>query len=42
MKQILCVICFDTKWLSVLFKPVIIQNDDHNVPHYAYKTTAHV
>ena len=23
-KQILCVICFDTKWLSVLFKAVII------------------
>ena len=42
MKQILCVICFDTKWLSVLFKTVIIQSDDHNVPHYAYKTTAHV
>ena len=36
MKQILCVICFDTKWLSVLFKTVIIQSDDHNVPHYAY------
>ena len=30
MKQILCVICFDTKWLSVLFKTVIIQSDDHN------------
>ena len=42
MKQILCVICFDTNWLSVLFKTVIIQSDDHNVPHYAYKTTAHV
>ena len=42
MKQILCVICFDTKWLSVLFKTVIIESDDHNVPHYAYKTTAHV
>ena len=42
IKQILCVICFDTKWLSVLFKTVIIQSDDHNVPHYAYKTTAHV
>ena len=42
MKQILCVICFDTKWLSVLFKTVIIQSDYHNVPHYAYKTTAHV
>ena len=42
MKQILYVICFDTKWLSVLFKTVIIQSDDHNVPHYAYKTTAHV
>ena len=42
MKQILFVICFDTKWLSVLFKTVIIQSDDHNVPHYAYKTTAHV
>ena len=42
MKQILCVICFDIKWLSVLFKTVIIQSDDHNVPHYAYKTTAHV
>ena len=42
MKQILCVICFGTKWLSVLFKTVIIQSDDHNVPHYAYKTTAHV
>ena len=42
MKQILCVICFDTKWLPVLFKTVIIQSDDHNVPHYAYKTTAHV
>ena len=42
MKQILCVICFDTKWLSVLFKTVIIQSDYHNVPHYAYETTAHV
>ena len=42
MKQILCVICFDTKWLSVLFKTVMIQSDYHNVPHYAYKTTAHV
>ena len=42
MKQILCVICFDTKWLSMLFKTVIIQSDYHNVPHYAYKTTAHV
>ena len=42
MKQILCVICFDTKWLPVLFKTVIIKSDDHNVPHYAYKTTAHV
>ena len=42
MKQILCAICFDTKWLSVLFKTVIIQSDDHNVPHYAYKTTAHM
>ena len=42
MKQILYVICFDTKWLSVLFKIVIIQSDDHNVPHYVYKTTAHV
>ena len=42
MKQILCVICFDTKWLSMIFKTVIIQSDDHNVPHYAYKTTAHV
>ena len=42
MKQILCVICFDTKWLSVLFKTVIFESDDHNVPHYAYKTTAHV
>ena len=42
MKQILYVICFDTKWLSVHFKTVIIQSDDHNVPHYAYKSTAHV
>ena len=42
MKQILCVICFDTKWLSVLFKTVIIQSDYHNVPHYAYKTTAQI
>ena len=28
MKQILCVIWFDTKWLSVLFKTVILQSDD--------------
>ena len=28
MKQILRVICFDTKWLSVLFQTVIIQSDD--------------
>ena len=40
MKQILCAICFDTKWLSVLFETVKIQSDDHNVPHHAYKTIA--
>ena len=27
-------ICFVTKWLAVLFEQFIIQNDDHNVPHY--------
>ena len=35
-------ICFDTKLLAMLSKTDMIQNDNHNVPHYAYNTTAHV
>ena len=41
-KEYCVFICFDTKWLAMLFKTVMIQNDDHNVSHYAYKTTVHV
>ena len=42
MNKILCVICFDTKGLSVLFKTVIIQSDDHNVPHYMLARLLHM